>query len=224
MEKKHVKVDFHCHTNFSHDCLLSPEMLVKLARKRGLDRLMVTDHDTIMGALAAKMIDPELVIIGEEIQTTEGELLAFFVEEEVPEGLKPEDAIQLLKDQNAFISVSHPFDRYRGWNLHSLKKILNGIDAIEVFNARCIFKSDNNKALEFAEKYHLHGTVGSDTHFSFEVGSSGMLVANFNDSQELRQVIGTGQIQGRLSPFWVHLFTSYAKLYKRWNNKLNGNS
>ena len=63
----------------------------------------------------------ELIIIGEEIQTTEGELLAAFVEREIPAGLEPGAAIKMLKDQNAFISVSHPFDTMRsGWKPDTL--------------------------------------------------------------------------------------------------------
>ncbi len=76
--------------------------------------MVVTDHNTIAGARAAQELDPELVIVGEEIKTTRGEILAFFVSEEVPAGLTPQETIARLKDQGAFISVSHPFDIYRG--------------------------------------------------------------------------------------------------------------
>ena len=80
-------VEFHCHTIYSKDSLTTPERLVKACRRKGIDRVVVTDHNTITGARAAQALDPELVIVGEEIKTTRGEILAAFVTEDVPAGL-----------------------------------------------------------------------------------------------------------------------------------------
>ena len=82
-----LKVEFHCHTLYSNDSLTTPQQLVDAARKKGLDRVVVTDHNTIAGGIEAQMIDPERIIVGEEIMTTRGELLAAFVREEIPAGL-----------------------------------------------------------------------------------------------------------------------------------------
>ena len=82
--EKQIKVDFHCHSNYSPDAINQLPQLLKLARERGLDRLVVTDHNRLDGALAAKEMDPELVIMGEEIMTTRGELCASFVKEKIP--------------------------------------------------------------------------------------------------------------------------------------------
>ena len=134
-----LRVEFHCHTQYSKDSLTSPERLVKTCRRKGIDRVLVTDHNTIAGARAAQELDPELTIVGEEIATTRGELLAAYVTEEVPAGLSPQETIRILKGQGAFISVSHPFDIYRSghWKEGDLLEILPDIDAIEVFNSRC---------------------------------------------------------------------------------------
>ncbi len=108
-----VLVEFHCHTNASKDSLTQPADLIAAARHKGIDRLIITDHNTIAGARAAQVLEPELIIIGEEIMTTRGEILASFVTEEIPAGITPQEAIRRLKDQGAFISVSHPFDKFR---------------------------------------------------------------------------------------------------------------
>jgi predicted metal-dependent phosphoesterase TrpH len=108
-----LRVEFHCHTRFSKDSLTRPRALVDTCRRKRIDRLVVTDHNTIAGARAAHALAPELVIVGEEIMTTRGEILAAFVSEEVPMGLSPSETIRLLKDQGAFISVSHLFDKWR---------------------------------------------------------------------------------------------------------------
>jgi predicted metal-dependent phosphoesterase TrpH len=103
-------VDFHCHTNASKDSLTYPETAIQVAHQHGLDRLVITDHNTIDGGLAAFARDPDLVVIGEEIMTTRGEILAFYLTSAVPSGLSPQETIKRLRYQGAFISVSHPFD------------------------------------------------------------------------------------------------------------------
>jgi predicted metal-dependent phosphoesterase TrpH len=70
-----LQVDFHTHTSASKDSLTSPERFVAAARRKKLDRVVVTDHNGIAGAQAA-ILDPELIIVGEEIMTTKGEILA----------------------------------------------------------------------------------------------------------------------------------------------------
>jgi hypothetical protein len=119
-------------------------------------------------------LDPERVIVGEEIMTTRGEILAAFVSEEIPPGLSPLETIRRLKEQGAFISVSHPFDRLRkgGWLEQDLLEILPQVDAIEVYNSRCMLPSFNWEAQRFAEKHNLAGTVGSDAHAAFELGKA----------------------------------------------------
>jgi len=210
-------VEFHCHTAASKDSLTRPQDLVAAARRKGLDRVIVTDHNTIRGARAAHALDPELVIVGEEIMTTRGEILAAFVTEEIPAHLTPIETIRRLRDQNAFISVSHPFDEMRsgGWQEADLLEIVPLVDAIEVFNSRCMNPAFNRRAREFAERHDLAGTVGSDAHVTFELGRSVLLLEQFQGPDELRQVIRSGQPRTRLSSVWVHLTSRYATLRKK---------
>jgi predicted metal-dependent phosphoesterase TrpH len=207
-------IDFHCHTHVSKDSLTTPERLISAARQKHLDRVVVTDHNSIAGALAAHALDSERIIIGEEIMTTKGEILAAFVTEEIPRGLSPEETIRRLRDQGAFISVAHPFDSWRNgaWKLEDLLEITPLVDAIEVFNARCTAREDNQRALEFARQQHLPGTAGSDAHAAFELGKARLVLPEFYGPEMLRQVIQQGQVQGGLSPFWVH----FASFYARW--------
>ncbi len=207
-----LKLEFHCHTNASKDSLTKPADLVKTARRKGLDRLVITDHNSIQGALAAQKLDPELVIVGEEIMTTRGEILAAYVQEEIPAGLTPHETIQALKEQHAFISVSHPFDRWRkgAWEEKDLLDIIHQVDAIEIFNSRCMNPMFNARAKAFAEKYHLAGTVGSDAHAAFEVGRSVLLLDPFEGPEEMRNVIRRAKYQTRLSSWWVHVVSRYA--------------
>lgn len=211
-----ISIEFHCHTIFSKDSLTTPIKLVETCRRRGIDRVVVTDHNTTTGALAAQKLDPELVIVGEEIMTTRGEILAAFVTEEIPPFLSPQETIRRLKGQGAFISVSHPFDRLRNgaWKEDDLLEILPHVDAIEVFNSRCIDPQFNQAAQEFARRHDVAGTVGSDAHAAFEVGRSVLLLEQFEGPNEMRRVIRRGIPKARLSPLWVHLASRYAVMYK----------
>jgi predicted metal-dependent phosphoesterase TrpH len=212
-----LRTEFHCHTIYSKDSLTRPADLVKASRRKGIDRVVVTDHNTIAGARAAQAIDPELVILGEEIATTRGEILAAYVNEEIPKGLTPHETIRRLKDQGAFISVSHPFDRWRSghWQEEDLLEILPDVDAIEVFNSRCMLPQFNREAQQFAEKHHLAGTVGSDAHTAFELGQSLMQLEPFEGPEGLRSVIRRGIPNVRRSPAWVRFTSRYAVVYKK---------
>lgn len=212
-----VLLEFHCHTHISNDSLARPADLVATSRRKGIDRLVITDHNSIAGARAAQLLDPELVIVGEEIMTTRGEILAAFVEEEIPPFLTPERTISLLKEQGAFISVSHPFDEMRagGWKENDLLEIIPFIDAIEVYNSRCLLPRFNRRAREFAEKYNLAGTVGSDAHTAFEVGRSLLLLEQFEGPDEMRNVIRRAKFRVKWSPWWFHLISRYASMMKK---------
>jgi predicted metal-dependent phosphoesterase TrpH len=212
-----LRVEFHCHTCASKDSLVRPQDLVRVARHKGIDCLIITDHNTITGAQAAQALDPELVIVGEEIMTTHGEILAAFVTEQVPPYLSPAETIQRLKKQGAFISVSHPFDRLRegSWKEQDLLEILPFVDAMEVYNSRCMFPWFNRAAHLFAEKHNIPGTVGSDAHALFEVGKSLLLLEQFEGPDEMRNVIRTGIPHVKWSSWWVHLASRYASFRKK---------
>jgi predicted metal-dependent phosphoesterase TrpH len=220
-----LRVEFHCHTIYSKDCLLKPEKLVETCRRKGIQRVVVTDHNTIAGALRAKEIDPELVIIGEEIKTQEGELLAAYMTDEISPGLPALETIAMLRDQGAFISVSHPFDVMRNGHLQldDLRKIESIVDAIEVFNARCMSSSYNDEAKTFAQEYDLKGTAGSDAHAAFELGRATMLLPEFHDADSLRESIKHVEYQVRLSSPLVHFTSRYAVWRKAMDPRITAN-
>ena len=210
-------VEFHCHTNASKDSLTRPADLIAAAQHKGIDRLIITDHNAIAGARVAQALDPELVIVGEEIMTTRGEILAAYVTEEIPAALPPREVIRRLREQGAFISVSHPFDRMRSgaWRETDLLEILPLVDAIEVYNSRCMFPHFNRLARQFAEQHNVAGTVGSDAHATFEVGRSLLQLESFKGPGELRRVIRAAKPITKWSPPWFHFSSRYAVVTKR---------
>lgn len=209
------KVDFHSHTIYSADSLASVSQQIAAARACGLDRLVITDHNTLRGALEAHAAAPDLIIVGEEVQTTEGELLAAFVTREVPRGLEPMEALKKLKDQGAFISVSHPFDPHRsGWRLETLEMLAPLVDAIETRNGRMIKGDYNTLAEEFAAQHNLSGTAGSDGHHPSEIGRVYSLLPPFYNAESLRIAIRGAQSCGKISSPMVHFHSTWARIVK----------
>lgn len=212
------RVELHCHTHYSRDCLTRFKQLVDRCRRLSIDKIAITDHNTAEGALALAQLEPGLVIVAEEIMTTEGELLGYFMKETIPPGLSPQETIQRLRAQGAFISVSHPFDRLRkgAWTRVQLDRIIHEVDAIEVFNARCLWKDDNEQAQSYAAEYQKPGTVGSDAHIPFEIGKATLQLPIFEDVAGFAAALTYAQAETRLSPAWVHGFSSIAKWQRKY--------
>jgi predicted metal-dependent phosphoesterase TrpH len=122
-----------------------------------------------------------------------------------------------LRSQGAFISVAHPFDLHRKghWALPTLLEIIPLVDAIEVFNSRCMSPRFNEEAQAFAREHGLLGTVGSDAHAVFEVGRSTMLLPDFDGAASLAEALDQVRFETRLSSPLVHLTSRYAVWRKR---------
>jgi predicted metal-dependent phosphoesterase TrpH len=215
--------DLHTHSSASFDSLASPRSLVRSAARRGLTHLAITDHDRIDGALEARQAaadaTPEVtVIVGEEIRTTDGDLIALFLERAISPGLSAQRAIAEIRDQGGLVGIPHPFDRFRGSLLRdaSLGRLVGKVDWLEAHNARVAMGNGNVRAAEFAATHGVPGIAVSDAHTAFEVGvaytafdgdpstPAGLLVAL--PSAEL--------IPGRAS-FYVRLATPLAKVVQR---------
>jgi hypothetical protein len=212
------KVDLHAHTIFSKDCLTRPGALITRARAVGLDKIAVTEHNNLAGALAAKALAPDLIIVGEEIKTTHGEIIAYFLQEEVPHDLSPGETIARLRDQGAVISIPHPLDSLRGSAMgrNNVLQIIDQVDALEVLNARCVAPADNRAAAQLAQEHHKRVTAGSDAHTLFEVGRCYLEMPAFADNAaSFLAALDQARPAGKISPFWPHLASTYAKWRKR---------
>lgn len=209
------RVELHCHTMFSPDSLTKPQAIVDACRKRSIDRIAITEHNNIAGALAVRSLAPDLVIVGEEIKTSKGEILAWFLTEEVPKGLSPEETIRRLRGQGAVLSLSHPLDPSRrgsAMGLEDTLRIIDQIDALEVFNARCLNAEPNEAARRLAEDHGKLMHAGSDAHTAGEIGGAVTLMPPFHDADSFRQSLAQATIDAHLSGARVRVFSRYAAL------------
>lgn len=164
--------DLHVHTAVSPCSRNAPSDVIEAARRADLDGVAVTDHDTVAGGerVAAMAPDDLDVIVGAEITTSEGHLLALDVGETPPVGTDPLDAIEFVHDQGGVAILAHPFDRLRQVYESDLDAIASAVDAVEVRNSRCLRRRYNRRAAEFARQHDLPMTGGSDGHFRMEIG------------------------------------------------------
>lgn len=211
-------IDLHCHTSSSFDSLARPEAVVRAAAGRGLTHLAVTDHDRIDGALRARDAAPDglAVIVGEEIKTADGDLVAVFIEEAVPPGMSALETIAAIREQGGLVGIPHPFDRTRGYGRRSgadPAAIAGAVDWVEIYNARVIGRSANEQAALFAREYSLPGLCASDSHTVFEVGVSYNIVQGDPSTPAgLLSALAGVDIQPHRASYYVRAWTPVAKL------------
>lgn len=171
-----MKIDLHIHSKYSGDCKMEPADILKIAEKAGLDGVAITDHDTVKGGLEASKIKSDIeVIVGAEIRTKRGEVIGYFLNEEI-EKRELFEVIDAIKDQGGVVCIPHPYDPLRIYNLKPKSDVLKVTDCIEVLNARCAIGAFNNKAKRLAEENDLAMTAGSDAHTPSEIGAAGVVV------------------------------------------------
>ncbi|HEX7951369.1 MAG TPA: PHP domain-containing protein [Candidatus Limnocylindrales bacterium] len=224
MAEARAFVDLHCHTSASFDSLAAPAAVARAAASRGLTHLAITDHGTIDGALAARDAAPDglAVLVGEEIRTTDGDLIAVFLERAIPNGLPPAAAIAAVREQGGLVGIPHPFDRFRGSMGRSdamagLIALSGSVDWIEAWNARIIVGDGNVQAATLAASAGLPGIAVSDAHTTMEVGVASMiLVGDPSTAAGLRAALAAGvTLQMGRASFYTRLATPAAKLLKR---------
>jgi len=176
-----MKIDFHVHTYHSYDSLMKPEKILETAKKKGLDAIVICDHNTIEGALEAKKLNKDknfTVIVGAEIKTDAGDITGIFLSHEII-SREINEVIREIREQNGKIILNHPF---KG---HDLEKIdISAVDFIEGYNSR-LTEEENKKAVELAIKYNKQVVAGSDAHFYKEIGNAYTVLENFNNFKPL---------------------------------------
>src|SRR4026208_2541216 len=112
--------DFHIHTRFSRDSLLTEETFIRKAIERGRPDVAVTNHNNVEGAVAVRDKVAELglteqltVILGEEVSTADGEVVGIFLQRTTPRGLSADETADAIHEQGGLVSIPHPYDPFR---------------------------------------------------------------------------------------------------------------
>lgn len=212
-----MKAELHAHSNHS-DGKDPVKKLLDAAVNKNLDLISITDHDTVNGSLEAEeIVDSEhlpiIVLPGVEISTKEGHLLAFGVSQDFEKGLPMKDTAQLIRKEGGVSAVAHPFQIHRN-GVFWLNRVVNAVDAVEVFNAKFYIGFYNRIANHFAAKYHKSPIAGSDAHCSNAIGHGTTLLYNATDVETaLHDILrGNTGIMGKRIPFIIQLESLRSKL------------
>lgn len=209
-----VRVDMHIHTVHSFDCLSDPDAVVRTAIARGLDRVCITDHNEIRGALALKERYPDRVIVGEEVKTAERvDIIGLYITERIPKGTPARETCERIREQGGLVYFPHPYAAGKGGGGRVLEEVAELVDVVEGFNARLHSARLNERAQTFARNRGLPMGAGSDAHTLREIGRAYVEVPPFPDEPGgFLAALGQAKIVGRHSSRFVHLASTYAKL------------
>ena len=212
-----LRVDLHNHTRASHDCLTDPADLLARARERGLDRVGITDHDTLALALELAREHPQVVIPGEEVKTAEGiDVIGLYLREEIPGGTPARETCLRIREQGGLVYLPHPYASGKGGSGRYAEELAPLVDVVEVFNARLHPGSRNEPAAELARRHGLPGGAGSDAHTLGEVaGGFVELPPHPNEPGALLEALRSGRVHGTTASWWVHAASTWAKVRKK---------
>lgn len=165
-------IDIHIHEKtFSSDSEIELQEIVEEARRKGLDGICITDHDSngiAEKAMAYRRKSGFTVLVGAEILSYEGDILVFGIDKLPAVKLHAEELLKLVAEQGGIGIAAHPYrDNKRGLGDNILT--LKNLAGFEVLNGRT--EAHNNlHALKVYQQTNIPGLGGSDAHKLNEVG------------------------------------------------------
>jgi predicted metal-dependent phosphoesterase TrpH len=175
------RADLHIHTLASDGTAGVAEILEHVERNTQLDVIAITDHERIDAALAARSMARDRglrveVVVGEEVTTLGGHLLALWIEEPVKPFRSLRSTIAAVHDQGGIAIPAHPLVPYP---LCAQGFVLRGLladeprfrpDAIEAFNPTTLGKPWHARVVRFAHEHGLARVGNSDAHDLESIG------------------------------------------------------
>jgi len=169
-----LRVDLHLHSRYSPDSSTSLDALIYRCREVGLDRIALTDHNVVDGALKLARMAPDLAIVGEEAKTREGEVIGLFITGRIPPYMRVEEAMDLIHEMGGLVYLPHPLDRNRAhYSAERVVVLAPRIDIVETYNPWCEAGA-NEAAAALARDLGKVAATGSDSHGVKELGRSWM--------------------------------------------------
>lgn len=182
--------DFQVHSCHSYDSLSRVEDILRVAQRRGLAGLAITDHECFDGAREAARLAPTfglLLVPAMEIHTEEGDLIGLFLQEAITARTFA-GVVEEVRAQGGLTMLPHPFKRRP--TLPST--VLEQVDLIEVFNARGQFTTAydcNARAYQIAQALRKPMVAGSDAHFLWEIGRGAVRLPPVSDLAALKEAL-----------------------------------
>ena len=178
------KADMHLHTLYSDGTAGVEALLQHIETQTDLDLVAITDHERLDGALRARQIHRAGdfhfdLVVGEEITTRRGHLLALFIEQRIP-ALRPlPETLERIHEQGGLAVAAHPLapltpslGRRSLLSLHHDSDPRHHLDAIELHNPSAAGRARRLERNRLNERLlHLAAVGNSDAHVLEHVGT-----------------------------------------------------
>lgn len=194
-----AKADCHVHSEYSKyiegtldiltwlgakECFSSLDDIYQIAKARGMDYVVITDHDTIEGAQILHDKHPEDVIIGEEVEvvTSHGgraHLVVLDIDEEIHRDLSDlkkigmKETTDYLIERDILKAIAHvstiPSDIQPTPEV--IHEMMDYVDILEVGNSLALIE-ENSLTSIITAFYKKKKIAGSDSHFLDTVGTA----------------------------------------------------
>lgn len=196
-----LKIDLHTHSTASPDGGVSATEYASLLKNRVLDFIAVTDHDRIDMALELQKSLGDHIIVGQEITTTQGELIGLFLNASVQPGLDALTTAKKIVAQGGLVYVPHPFETVRkGISKATLDTIANLVDIVEVHNGRAFFQNKGPEATSWARLHNKASAASSDAHGKKGLGTCYNEVSQPPTAQNLVKLLATSHLSTSRPP------------------------
>ncbi len=165
----------HLHSQYSPDSSVPVREILKMAARRDLQGVAITDHNRTEGSDEARRLAREtglLSVRGMELSAREGHILVYGLQDPVPPRLPAVEALERIREQGGLAVAAHPYRFWSGLGEAVVRRSL--FDAVEGLNARTT-RADNQRAERLAQDLGLPMTAGSDAHRLSDIGR-GLLV------------------------------------------------
>ncbi|MEO7664091.1 MAG: PHP-associated domain-containing protein [Candidatus Limnocylindrales bacterium] len=193
------RADLHIHTLASDGTAGVSDILEHVERATDLDVIAITDHERIDAAIAARSmaVDRGLrfeVVVGEEITTLGGHLLALWIDRPIKPFRSMRTSIAEIHDQGGIAIPAHPLVPYplcaQGFVLRRLleDEPRHRPDALEAFNPTTLGRPWHERVVRFADEHGLAKVGNSDAH-ALEAIGSGYTTFPGRSGEELRAAI-----------------------------------
>jgi predicted metal-dependent phosphoesterase TrpH len=159
--------------------------------------------------------------VGEEVRTTQGDVIGLYLRSKIPPGLSPAETISEIRSQGGIVYLPHPFadDRSENFSRSAVEELLGQIDVLEVFNGRTLNSRANSLALEAARTGKLIQAAGSDAHTPFEIGRTYVEMADFDTPSEFLESLRSARLCACRTPYLLRVtLNRFTRKGLKWLN------
>lgn len=229
-DERSVKADLHCHSTASEvaklgvqralalpECATSPDEVYELAKKRGMDFVTITDHDTIAGVL--ELADRPDVFVSEELTTwfpnehQAVHVLCWGITQDDHDWLQAHSAdvftcAEYLHEREIACALAHPFFHVAAPLTPSHRRILAELFPVWETRNGARARELNAPAAIYIETHGGIAVGGSDDHAGVDIGRTYTEAAHAETPAEFLAHIRAGRVrphgkQGS-SAKWAH--------------------